>query len=73
MPNGTGDETVSPREPVVFSLRTDKAGHCVLSSSDGRFGGTFMNRQQALREVDGQIAMSGHTTVLVIEPEKFAQ
>lgn len=73
MLNCTGDETVRPQEPVVFSLRTDKAGHCVLSSSDGRFGGTFINRQQALREVDGQVCMSGHAAVIVIEPEETAR
>lgn len=64
------EETVSPQEPVVLSLRTDKAGRCVLSSSDGRLGGTFINRQTALREVDGQICLSGRATVIMIEPSK---
>ncbi len=73
MLNCAGDDTVSPQEPVVLSLRTDKAGRCVLSSSDGRIGGTFINRQLALREVDDRICMSGHVTVIVIEPEETAR
>jgi hypothetical protein len=68
-----GDEIVSPQEPVVLSLRTDKGGRCVLSSSDGRIGGTFANRQVALREVDDRICMSGRATVIVIEPKENAQ
>lgn len=73
MLNCAGDDTVSPQEPVVLSLRTDKAGRCVLSSSDGRIGGTFINRQLALREVDDRICMSGHVTVIVIEPKESAR
>jgi len=57
-------------EPVILSLQTDKTGHCVLSSNDGRIGGTFINRQVALREVDDRICMSDRVTVIVIEPEK---
>ena len=68
MPNCEGAETFSPQEPVVLSLRTDKAGRCVLSSSDGCAGGTFANRLVALREVDDRLCMSRRKTVIVIEP-----
>ncbi len=60
----------SSRNPVILSIQTDAAGHCVLSSSDGCIGGMFLSRQAALREVDNRICMSDRVTVIVIEPEE---
>ena len=38
-----GETPGSSRNPVILSIQTDSAGHCVLSSSDGCMGGTFLN------------------------------
>jgi len=58
------------RKPIVLSIQTDAAGHCVLSSRDGCMGGTFLNRHAALREVDDRVCMSDRVTVVVIKPGK---
>ena len=68
MASSNGDAPDNSRKPIVLSIKTDAAGHCVLSSSDGRMGGTFLNRHAALREVDDRICMSDRITVVVIEP-----
>ena len=68
----TDDKKSYPPEPVILSIQTDGSGHCVLKSSDGCLGGTFINRRAALREVDDQVCMQGRMTVIVIEPEGTA-
>ena len=68
MANIEGETPGGSREPIVLSIQTDAAGHCVLSSSDGCMGGTFLNRHAALREVDNLICLSARVTVIVINP-----
>jgi hypothetical protein len=69
MASAVGNRPVISREAVILSIQTDAAGRCVLSSSDGCMGGTFLNRHAALREVDDRICRSDRVTVIVIEPE----
>ncbi len=70
MASSKGDALDNSRRPIVLSIKTDAAGHCVLSSRDGRMGGTFLNRHAALREVDDRICMLDRVTVVVIKPRK---
>jgi len=68
MASSNGDAVDNSRKPDVLSIKTDAAGHCVLSSRDGRMGGTFLNRHAALREVEDRICMTNRVTVVVIKP-----
>jgi len=70
MASSKGDTPGKSCEPVILSIQTDALGHCVLSSSDGCMGGTFLNRHAALREVDDRVCMSDRVTIIVFEPEK---
>jgi hypothetical protein len=70
MASSKGDAPDNGRQPIVLSIQTDAAGHCVLGSSDGRMGGTFLNRRAALREVEDRICMTNRVTVVVIRPGK---
>ena len=68
MTSSNGDAPDDSRKPIVLSIKTDAAGHCVLSSSDGCTGGTFLNRHAALREVDDRICMTNRITLIMIDP-----
>jgi hypothetical protein len=70
MASSKGDSPDKSSKPVILSIQTDAAGHCVLRSSDGCMGGTFLNRHAALREVDDRICMTNRVTLIVIEPGK---
>ena len=70
MASSNGDALDISRKPIVLSIQTDAAGHCVLSSRDGCMGGTFLSRHAALREVEDRICMTNRVTVVVIRPGK---
>ena len=70
MASANGDTPDNSRKPIVLSIKTDAAVHCVLSSRDGRMGGTFLNRHAALREVEDRICMTNRAAVVVIKPGK---
>jgi len=70
MASSERDTPDNSRKPIVLWIKTDAAGHCVLISSDGRMGGTFLNRHAALREVDDRICMTNRVTLIVIDPGK---
>jgi hypothetical protein len=70
MASPEGDIPDNSRKPIALSIKTDAAGHCVLSSSDGCMGGTFLNRHTALREVDDRICMTNRVALIMIDPGK---
>jgi hypothetical protein len=72
VPRDAHDQTPNLRKLAILSIQTDKSGNYILRSRDGCVGGTFINRQAALREVDDQTHLSGRTTVIVIESENAA-
>ena len=70
MASFNGNAPHNSRKPIVLSIQMDAAGHCVLSSADGRMGGTFLNRHAALREVEDRVCMTNRVAVVVIRPGK---